>query len=371
MRASPALVFSGRARPVVRARKEWVPGRAAHGKQKRETAMQGARAGLRGLYVAALAVAGALGALGASNPAAAQDYPNKPVELVVGIGAGSTTDVTARVAAKFLSQQLKRPVIVVNKPGAGGTIGADYVAHAPADGYTLLWASGSLPAFHYLYKLRFDPLRDLAPVGEVAQGGLVMITRPDAPWKNLAELVAYAKSKPPGTVTYASAGIGSNAQIFSEIFAQTTGLKFLHIPYKGSSAALTDVLDGTIDFVFDGLATSKPLIEAGRVHALAYSAATRSTFLPQVPTMAQAGVPQFSQRIWLGIFAPGGTPQPIIDKLSEATNAFVATPEFKHDMSSNFYEPFPLKSAAFAELMRKETAEWDVQLARMNVPRAQ
>lgn len=333
--------------------------------------MQTGLAGLRGLLRAAMAAIGVFGALGACGPAGAQGFPDKPIELVVGIGAGSTTDVTARVAAKFLSQQLKQPVIVVNKPGAGGTIGADYVAHAPADGYTLLWASGSLPAFHYLYKLRFDPLRDLAPVGEVAQGGLVMITRPDAPWKSLAELVAYAKSKPPGTVTYASAGIGSNAQIFSEIFAQTTGLKFLHIPYKGSSAALTDVLDGTIDFVFDGLSTSKPLIEAGRVRALAYSAGTRSTFLSQVPTMAQAGVPQFSQRIWLGIFAPGGTPQAIVEKLSDATSAFVATPEFKHDMGSNFYEPFPLKSAQFAELMRKETAEWDVQLARMNVPRAQ
>jgi tripartite-type tricarboxylate transporter receptor subunit TctC len=310
--------------------------------------------------------------LAAHSPAAvAQDYPNKPIELVVGIGAGSTTDVTARVAAKFLSEQLKRPVIVVNRPGAGGTIGADFVAHAAPDGYTLLWASGSLPAFHYLYKLRFDPLRDLAPVGEVAQGGLVMTTRPDAPWKNLAELVAYAKSKPPGTVTYASAGIGSNAQIFSEIFAQTTGLKFLHIPYKGSSAALTDVLDGTIDFVFDGITTSKPLIEAGRVRALGYSAGTRSTFLPNVPTMAQAGVTDFSQRIWLGIFAPGGTPKAVIDKLSDATEAFVMTPEFKKDMGSNFYEPFPLKSAEFADLMRKETADWDTQLARMNVPRAE
>jgi tripartite-type tricarboxylate transporter receptor subunit TctC len=313
----------------------------------------------------------ALGLCAHAGQAIAEGYPSKPIELVVGIGAGSTTDVTARIAAKFLSQSLKQSVVVVNKPGAGGTIGAEYVARAPADGYTLLWASGSLPAFHYLYKLRFDPLTDLAPIGEVAQGGLVMTTRPDAPWNNLKELIAYAKSKPPGTVTYASAGVGSNAEIFSEIFAQTAGLKFLHVPYKGSSAALTDVLSGSIDFVFDGISTSKPLIEAGKVKALGYSAGARSVFMPDIPTMQEAGAEGFSQRIWLGILAPGGTPKAIVDRLSHDVHAFVLTPEFKKDMGTGFYEPFPLESGEFSALMKQETHDWDAQLARMNVPRAQ
>ena len=193
-------------------------------------------------------------------------YPARPIKVIVGIGAGSNTDALGRLAASFLSKQLNQAVVVENRPGAGGTIAAEAVATAAPDGYTLLWASSSIPMFPHMYSnLKFDPIKDLVGVGGVAEGGLVILTRPDAPWKTLAEMIQYGKGKPAGAISYASAGIGSNAYLFSEIFAQTVGLEFLHVPYKGSSAALADIVSGQVDFVFDGPSTAIPQVDSGRV----------------------------------------------------------------------------------------------------------
>ena len=293
---------------------------------------------------------------------------NRPIRLIVGIGAGSNTDALGRLAARHLSERLKQPVVVENRPGAGGSIGAGTVAAAPPDGYTLLWASSSVPMFAHLDgNLKFDPVKDLVGVGGVAEGGLVMLTRPNAPWKTLRELIAYGKSKPRGAITYASAGVGSNAHLFSEIFGQTVGLEFLHVPYKGSSAALVDLMAGQIDFVFDGPSTAVPQVEAGRVRALAFSTKTRSTFMPNVPSMDEAGAKGFAQRTWLGFFAPAGTPKPIVDRLSQEIQAFVSQPSFREELAAAAHEPMKMSAAELSELVRKESQDWGVKLKAMKL----
>jgi len=311
----------------------------------------------------------AAGLVAAVAPAAfAQTYPSKTVTVVVGIGAGSNTDVLARIAARRLSERLKQPVVVENRAGAGGTIAAAAVAAAPADGYTLLWASSSVPLFPHMYdNLKFDTLKDLVGVGAVAEGGLVMLTRPNAPWKSLAELIQYGKSRPKGTITYASAGIGSNAYLFSEMFALAAGLELVHVPYKGSSAALTDVMAGQVDFVFDGPATAASQIEAGRVRGLAFSTRARSAFLPNVPTMDEGGVKGFAQRTWLGFFAPSATPKAVVDRLSDELQAIVTQPEFRRELAGAFHEPLRMSSADFTAMVRRETEEWGPRLKNIKL----
>jgi tripartite-type tricarboxylate transporter receptor subunit TctC len=289
-------------------------------------------------------------------------YPNHPVQVVLGIGAGSTTDVLARIAAKRLSEAIKQPVVVFNRPGAGGTIAAEVVAGAPSDGYTLLFASSSLPLFPHMYdNLRFDPIGGLAGVGGIAEGGLVMVTRSNAPWKTVGELVEYAKSKPKDAVSYASAGIGSNAYVFSEIFAQAIGVQFVHVPYNSSAAALTDLMAGQVDFVFDGPATAGPQVAAGRVRALAFSTKNRSTFMPNVQSMEEAGVKGFAQRTWVGFFAPAGTPKEIVGYLSREIGAFVVQPSFRQDLASAYYEPWKVSGPELTSLVRTESEVWAVK----------
>lgn len=290
-------------------------------------------------------------------------YPLKPITVLVGIGAGSNTDVLARIAAKRLSDRLKQPVLVENRPGAGGTIAAATVAGAPADGYTLLWASSSIPLFPHMYQnLKFDPIKDLIGVGGVAEGGLVMLTRPNAPWKSLADLIAYGKSKPKGTITYASAGIGSNAYLFSELFAQSAGLEFVHVPYKGSSAALTDVMAGQVDFVFDGPSTAIPQVKSGRVSAIAFSTKNRSAFMPDIPTMNEAGAKGFAQRTWLGFFAPVGTPKAVVQRLSDDIQGFVVEPSFRNELAAAAHEPMKMSSTDFSAMVSRESEEWALRL---------
>ena len=321
-------------------------------------------------FVRALAASLLSLSLPLAAPALAQTpmWPSKPITVLVGIGAGSNTDVLARIAAKRLSERLKQPVVVDNRPGAGGTIAAAAVAAAPPDGYTLLWASSSIPLFPHMYdNLKFDPTKDLVGVGGVAEGGLVMLTRPSAPWKTLEDLIAYGKSKPKGTITYASAGIGSNAYLFSELFAHAAGLELVHVPYKGSSAALADVVSGQVDFVFDGPSTAVPQVDAGRVRALAFSTKNRSAFMPNVPSMEEAGAKGFAQRTWLGFFAPASTPKAVVERLSEEIAAFVAQPSFRQELTGASHEPMKMTSADFTSMVRRETDEWGQRIKNIKL----
>lgn len=306
-----------------------------------------------------------------TNPASAQTpdpYPARPIKVIVGIGAGSNTDVLGRLAASFLAKQLNQTVVVENRPGAGGTIAAEAVATAAPDGYTLLWASSSIPMFPHMYSnLKFDPIKDLVGAGGVAEGGLVILTRPDAPWKTLAELIQYGKGKPPGAISYASAGIGSNAYLFSEIFAQTVGLEFLHVPYKGSSAALADIVSGQVDFVFDGPSTAIPQVDSGRVRALAFSTKNRSSFMPNTPTLNEAGATGFGQRTWLAFFTPAGTASAITKKLSDSIGAFVPTPAFRKELGGLAHEPMPMTGEAVTNMIKEEAAQWGVTLKSLKL----
>lgn len=290
---------------------------------------------------------------------AAGAYPDRPLKLVVGIGAGSTTDALARIAGRQLSQALGQPVVVENRPGAGGTIGAGAVASATPDGYTILFASSSLPTFTHFYPgMNFDPQTDLVGVGALAQGGMVMLTRQNAPWSSVQELVAYAKSKPADTVTYASAGIGSIAYLFSELFAQSADVQLLHVPYKSSAAALTDLMAGSVDFAFDGPTTAIPQVKSGHTRALAYSTESRSAFMPEVPSMAEAGVDGFAQRTWFGLMVPKATPQPVVDRLSQAILSFVDNADYRAELAAATHEPLRQDAAEFQRLVADEYATW-------------
>lgn len=320
------------------------------------------------LKAAALGTLGCISALqgAAKAQSSTAPYPARAVKLVVGIGAGSTTDLLARVAAKQLSEALGQPVVIENRPGAGGTLGAAAVASARPDGHTLLFVSSSLPTFPYFYeKLRFDPINDLVGAGGLVQGGMVMLTRANAPWKSLPELIAYAKGQPRQTISYASAGVGSIAYLYSELLAQLTGLEFLHVPYPSSAAAMTDLMAGQVDFVFDGATTAIPQAKSGRSVALAYSSNQRTPFMPDLVTMQEAGVDGFNQRTWFGIAAPKGTDPAVLEALSQASQQLNAHAAFKAELAEAAHEPLSLSAQEFDALIRADAAMWSGIIAKM------
>jgi tripartite-type tricarboxylate transporter receptor subunit TctC len=252
-----------------------------------------------------------------AGPAGAQDYPNKPVRVVVPYVAGGNADIWARVLSQKLAESAKQAFVVENKPGANGGIGTDFVAKSPPDGYTLLAvASGPIVVNPVLYsKVTYDPVKDLAPVAQCAVYQYVLVTRSDSPYKTIADLVAAAKAKP-GALAYGSTGIGGGNHLAAELFGLTTGTRFNHIPYKGSAPALADLLGGQLAFMFDTVLTSVPHIRSGKLRAFAVSSAKRAPSLPEVPTMQEAGFRGFDMSQWQGILAPAGTPAAVISKLN-------------------------------------------------------
>jgi tripartite-type tricarboxylate transporter receptor subunit TctC len=310
---------------------------------------------------AAAAVAGLT-----AGAASAQGYPEKPIKLIVGIGAGSATDVAARLVAKKMSEKLGQQIVVENKPGAAATLAAEATAKAPADGYTLFWGTSSVPMYRIMYNnLRFDPDKDIVPVGAAAQGAMVLLVKND-PKASLADLIARARTKP-AAVSYASAGVGSNAHLASEVMGKTIGAQFLHVPYKSSAAGVVDMISGQIDFVIDGLASSLPQIKGGQVKALGVTTTQRSSFLPDVPTLGEAGVSGFSHPIWLGVFTTAGTPKPVIDKLSAALYEVASAPGFRDELAVMGLEPFPIRAAEFAAQVKTESEDWNRKLRGMKL----
>ena len=248
---------------------------------------------------------------------AAQDYPAKPVRVVVPYAAGGNADIWARVLSQKLGEALKQPFVVENKAGANGGIGTDLVAKSPADGYTLLAvASGPIVVNPVLYpKVPYDPVRDLAPVAQCVVYQYVLVTRADAPYKKIGDLVAAAKANP-GGLAYGSTGIGGGNHLAAELFGLATGARFNHVPYKGSAPALADLLGGQLAFMFDTVITSVPHVRAGKLRAFAVSSAKRASSLPEVPTMQEAGFAGFDMSQWQGVLAPAGTPRPIVQRLN-------------------------------------------------------
>jgi len=298
-------------------------------------------------------------AAGACATALAQGYPSKPIRIVVPFAPGGNVDITARLVAPGLQEALGQPVVVENKPGAGGTIGADQVVKSPADGYTLLMGSNSTfsvaPALYP--KNPYHPLKDFAPVASIASGPFVMVTSGGAPDKTAKDLVARAKASP-GKITMSSAGTGSSNHLVGELFQEQAGVKFTHVPYKGSGQALTDLMGGQVDLHFDQITSAAGHIQSGKLRALLVASDKRVASLPDVPTAAEAGFPKFEATNVTGLIAPAGTPRDVIDKLNAAVQKVIAQPAVREKLAAIGAAPTGGAPEAFAGYIREDFAKW-------------
>ena len=300
----------------------------------------------------------ALIVMGAASLAAAQDYPTKPIRLVVPQPAGGPTDIVARLVAQKLGERLGQQVVVDNRPGAGSNIGTELVAKAPKDGYTLVVATVQHIVNPFLFpSLPFDPVKDFTPVTLMTKAYIVLDVNPEVPVSSVKELIAYAKSKP-GGIAWASAGNGSTSHLALELFKVETGVPATHVPYKGTPPALNDLIGGRVQAMFDGVVTSLPQIKAGKVKPLAVASSTRSPLLPDVPTMAEAGVPGFETVGLAAILAPAGTPPAIVDKLHREIAAILRMPDVKSQLESMGLEVVANSPAEFAAYIDAESRKW-------------
>ncbi len=306
-------------------------------------------------YRLALAAMLAAFAFGAS----AQTYPNKPIRIVVPFPAGGTTDVLARAAAQKMSETLGQPAVVDNRPGAGGNIGAELVAKSPPDGYTLLMGTVGTHAINpSLYpKMPYDHVRDFAPVILVAGVPNVLVVNPALPVNSVQELIAYAKANP-GKLNFASSGNGTSIHLSGELFKTMAGVQIAHIPYKGSAPALQDLVGGQVQLMFDNLPSSLALIKAGKLKALAVTSKERAAALPDVPTMAESGLPGFEASSWFGLLVPAGTPQPIVLKLNADVAKWLASPDAKEKLLAQGAIAAGGTPEDFARHIAAETAKW-------------
>lgn len=304
-------------------------------------------------YVKKLIAASAL-ALASSAFAA---YPDKPIKLIVPYTPGGVTDALARVMAKSLGERLGQQVLVDNRGGGGANIGADAVARSPADGYTLLMGSAATHAINSsLYKsLTYDHIKDFAPIILVAQVPNILVVNPSVPVESVKELIAYAKAHP-DKLNFGSSGAGGTIHLSGELFKSMADVNMVHVPYKGSAPAVTNLIGGQIQVMFDSSVV--PHIKSGRLRPLAVTSAKRSSALPEVPTMAEAGLPGYEATAWFGILAPAGTPQSIIDKLNTELVAALRDPATQAWMTAQGFEALGGTPEQFAAHIKAETAKW-------------
>ncbi|MGE5165427.1 MAG: Bug family tripartite tricarboxylate transporter substrate binding protein [Sphingobacteriales bacterium] len=306
--------------------------------------------------VALLALAGTL--IISASPAIADDYPTRPVKIIVPFGAGGPTDVYTRAIAEELRKSLHQPFVMENRPGAGTTIGTDVVAKSQPDGYTLLMVSGTQTVNETLYAHKpYQLMRDLVPIAPLIDTDLVLVVHPSVQAKNLSELLALARAKP-GTINYGSSGPGSNYHMAGELLKNLTGIDIVHVPYKGSTGARNDILSGQIQILFDSVPTMAPMIKAGMVRALGTSGKTRSSTLPDIPTMAEAGVPGFNATLWVGFMAPAGTPKAIVDKLHDEITKVLRRPDIKQAWEQTGATPIVMTQPEFKGFMEAQVAKW-------------
>jgi tripartite-type tricarboxylate transporter receptor subunit TctC len=298
----------------------------------------------------------------------AEDYPSRPVRIIVPFGAGGPTDVFTRAIAEELRKSLHQSFVQENKPGAGTTIGTDYVAKAAPDGYTLLMVSGTQTVNETLFTHRpYQLMRDLVPVAPLIDSDLVLVVHPSVPAKNLAELLALVREKP-GTLNFGSSGPGSNYHMAAELLKHLTGINIVHVPYKGSTGMRTDILSGQIQILFDSVPTMAAQIKAGKVRALGTSGKARSPILPDVPTIAEAGVPGFQATLWVGFMAPAGTPQVIVEKLNREITKIVSRPDIKTAWEQQGAEPLTMTQPEFKAFMEQQIAKWADVIKANNIP---
>jgi len=314
---------------------------------KRRTCTLAAAAAASALLLAPLAVQ-------------AQDtFPTKPITIIVPFPAGGTTDILARVVGQYMRDDLGQAVVVDNRAGAGGNIGGQLVARAKPDGYTIFMGTVGTHAINQsLYKkMSFDPIKDFAPLSRVAMVPNLLVAHPSQPYKDVKEMIAYAKANP-GKVTFGSSGSGSSIHLSGELFKQMAGVDMLHVPYRGSAPAVTDLLGGQIAVMFDNLPSAIAQVKSGKLRALAVTTAKRSPALPDVPTIAEGGVPGYEATSWFGLLAPANTPAPVVAKLNASILKALADPEVKKKMEEQGAEPLGEKPEQFAEFIQSETAKW-------------
>jgi tripartite-type tricarboxylate transporter receptor subunit TctC len=327
-------------------------------KNDRENALLRAR--VRRLVAAGLVLCSA-GAL-------AQAYPAKPVRLIVPFAPGGSTDVTARVLAQKLTESWKQQVVVENRAGAGGNIGADAVARAAPDGYTLLLATTGVMAInHRLYKtLPYDALKDFAPVTQIGALPLILIVHPSLPAKSVKDLISIAKAKP-GQLSFASSGVGSATHMTAELFKLMSGVDIVHVPYKGSGQAMADLISGQVGVAFDQITSSLPQVNAGRLRALAVTSARRFPSVPNLPTVAEAGVPGYESVSWNGIAAPAGTPQEIVNRVQSEVARALQAADIKERFFKDGIEPVGSTPEQFLAHIRSERAKWEKVVERAGI----
>jgi tripartite-type tricarboxylate transporter receptor subunit TctC len=289
----------------------------------------------------------------------AQTYPAKPLRMVVPFPPGGTTDILGRVAAQKLSEALGQQVIVDNRPGAGGNIGTELVAKSPPDGYTLLTDPGSTLTINpsLFAKLPFDPLKDFAPVTILAAVPNLLVVHPSLPVRNVKELIALARAKP-GQLNYASSGAGQSTHLSMELFKSMARVNMIHVAYKGSSPAITDLLGGHVLLMFDNMPSALPHAKAGKLRGIAVSTAKRSPVTPEVPTVAESGLPGFEVSVWFGVLAPAATPREIVERLNGILVKALQSPDVRERLSSQGAEPIGDTPADFTAVMKRDLVKW-------------
>ena len=294
-----------------------------------------------------------------ASPAAAQsDYPSKPVKIIVPSAPGGGTDIAARVLAQHLSQAMGQQFFIDNRPGAGNMIGIEAAARSAPDGYTLLMTASTLSINQLTYKkVLYDAVRDFAPISLVVSLPSVLVVHPSVPARSLAELIALAKQKP-DQLTYASAGIGTNPHLSMELLKTMTGIEIRHIPYRGVGPALNDLVAGQVGILIAGVLTTKPQVDAGTVRGLAVTGLKRVEALPDIPTVAEAGIANYEALQWYGLLAPAGTPAPIIARLHAETAKAVRSVEMKERLAADGADPVGNTPAEFAAHIKEEMRKW-------------
>lgn len=303
-------------------------------------------------------LAAALATTALALPAQAQTFPDRPIKIIVPFGPGGFTDVAARILQKELAPAIGQAVFIENKPGAGSTIGTAEVSKAKPDGYTLVMISTAHVISPHLYKqMPYDALRDFAPVMKIAEGPYVLVVHPSLGVKSVSELVALAKAQP-GKVDYASSGNGSAQHLVGALFTTMAGANLTHVPYKGSSQAMNDLIGGQVKVSFVGVPNALPNLASGKLKALGVSTAKRYSEMPDVPTIAEAGVPGYDATIWLGLLAPPGTPREIVQKLNADITKILSTPDARKLMASAGVDVATSTPEEFARLMATEMDRW-------------
>ncbi len=305
-----------------------------------------------------LVPAGAV-AFACANAALAQPYPNKPIRFIVPNGLGGTTDLVARSIAQKLSESFGQQVVVDNRPGSGGILGTELVARAPADGYTVLMGTiGNFAISPNLYrKLAYDPVRDFTPVTQIAASAYLLALHPSVNARSVKDFVALARAKP-GVLNYASAGSGTGSHLTMELFRSITGIQIVHVPYKGGTAGLTEVLGGQVQAMFNGIPSTLPHVRTGRVRGLAVTTPRRSPAAPDLPTVAEAGFPGAESTSWTALMVPAGTPREVVTRLHAEVVKALVVPEVKERLQADGAEPVGSAGAELAAYIKAELVKW-------------